>query len=197
VSTRISHQPAIDLAVADVAAKYPADPRHVAHVADQAILLFDLLAARHRLTACDRTLLHHAGLLHDSGMWISAKDHHRHSAYIVRSEALLDSYPAAERDLLARLVRNHRKRPRPAPHNWPKRRQITLCWLSALLRTADALDRAHDQRAKFSSVRRHGSAYVLSVSGVDQSRFDRALEKKSRLLAELLGKDLRFAVSRS
>lgn len=189
--------PAIDLAVAEVAAKYPADPRHAAHVADQAVLLFDFLASRHQLAASDRTLLHHGGLLHDSGMWISAKGHHRHSAYIVRSDSLLDGYPAAERDFLARLVRNHRKRPRLAPQAWPRQRRLALAWLSALLRTADGLDVAHDQRAEFEGVHPHGNRYVLAVSGVDASRFDRALGKKSRLLAEVLDADLRFTVSPS
>ncbi|MHB1841494.1 MAG: hypothetical protein ACYCO4_00005 [Sulfobacillus sp.] len=193
MSIQLGLAPTIERAVADLAAKYPTDPPHAAHVADQAVLLFDLLARWHQLLPADRALLHHGGLLHDSGIWINGKGHHRHSAYIVRTDGLLADYPPAERDLLARLVQNHRKRPRPAPQYWPLERRLALVWLSALLRTADGLDVDHDQRAQVVAAYPDAHGYVVAVRGVDAGRFNQRLERKSQLLADLLGGDLRFS----
>ncbi len=197
MSIQLGLAPTIERAVADLAAKYPTDPPHAAHVADQAVLLFDLLAPWHQLMAPDRALLHHGGLLHDSGIWINAKGHHRHSAYIVRSDRLLAGYPPAEREMLARLVQNHRKHPRPAPQDWPLQRRLALVWLSALLRTADGLDVCHDQQAHVAAAYPDAHGYVVAVRGVDAGRFDQRLARKSKLLATLLGGDLRFSADPS
>lgn len=178
--------------VARLAAKYGSDLAHVRHVADLAQALFDALSPLHGLAGPERTLLLHGGLLHDTGLWLSPAGHHRHSAYIVLNDSLLADYPPADRQLLARLVRNHRRRPRPAPRSWPMDRRLTLLWLSALLRTADGLDVRHDQAARLVAVRRKHPGLELVIGGVDRSRFDAALAKKAALLGELAGGGVRW-----
>lgn len=181
--------------VAHLAAKYGSDLAHVRHVAVLAGALFDALTPLHGLAEPERTLLVHASQLHDTGLWLNPAGHHRHSAYIVRHDILLADYPLADRQLLARLVRNHRRRPRPAPKSWPLDRRLTLLWLSALLRTADGLDMRHDQAASLVAVQRKLHGLELVIGGVDASRFDRALAKKAALLGQLAGGPVRWRVA--
>lgn len=182
--------------VARLVVKYGGDTAHLRHVAELAGALFDALVPLHRLDGADRTLLMQASLLHDLGIWLSPTGHHRHSAYIVREDALLAAYPPLDRQLLARVVRNHRRRPRPAPKSWPTDRRLALLWLSGLLRTADGLDVLHDQTARLAAVRQQPAGLELVIGGVDADRFDARLANKAALLGQLIGGGLTWTASR-
>ena len=110
------------------------------HVADLAVRLFDELVDEHGLGERERLLLQVAALLHDVGIYVSLRAHHKHSQYIlaasqifglsdeetaivVQHRPLSSPRPAAED---APAV--HRARPRGSPHRQqargdPARRQ--------------------------------------------------------------------------
>src|SRR5688572_302201 len=72
------------LAAADTLGhRYRFDRDHGHHVAMLAIRLFDQLRDEHGLGERERLLLQVAALLHDVGMYISLRAHHKHSQYIL------------------------------------------------------------------------------------------------------------------
>ncbi|MGH7729220.1 MAG: HD domain-containing protein, partial [Vulcanimicrobiaceae bacterium] len=131
-------------AIHELARRFGERDVHEAHVADLALQLFDGLAATHRFEPADRDLLFAAALLHDIGRAIAASSHHKHGAYIVRN-AQLAGWRAEEIELLAALVRYHRKSLPKATHpEWanasPAARE-RIEKLGGILRVADGLDR--------------------------------------------------------
>jgi len=185
-----------DAAVAALCAKYGGDGRHGRHVAGLARRLFEAFSPLHGLGQDAERLLEHASQLHDIGYFIAAKGHHRHSAYIALNDAQLADYPADAREILAAVVRNHRKRARPGPKSWPKERRQAVLWLSALLRVADSLDYDHTQAADIAEVRQSGQGFEILVRGVDPRPAAVRLAGKADLLEGLVGGPVRFAEAR-
>ena len=185
-----------DAAVAATCAKYGSDDRHGSHVASLARELFEAFSPLHRLGSDYERILRHAAHLHDIGYFVAAKGHHRHGAYIVKHDEQMREYPLEDRLLLAGIVRNHRKRARPAPREWPRERRQALLWLSALLRVADALDYDHTQAAGITGVLPHGSGFEIVVQGLDLRPPIARLVGKADLLRDLSGGPIRFAEAR-
>lgn len=119
---------------------------HENHVAGLALQLFDQLREVHRFEPAERDVLFAAALVHDVGMAISPSAHHKHSAYIVRNGGL-PGWRAEEVDLIAALVRYHRKSlPKPTHPEWADASPATrlrIEGLGGILRLADGLDRRH------------------------------------------------------
>jgi exopolyphosphatase / guanosine-5'-triphosphate,3'-diphosphate pyrophosphatase len=97
-------------AVRNLATQYESDLRHVTHVAQLALQMFDSLAAAGLVDPRpgERELLWAASMLHDVGMTISYDDHHKHSRYLIES-AELYGFDPRERALIAQITRYHRK----------------------------------------------------------------------------------------
>ncbi len=129
-----------------LARRFDSSGVHETHVAALALQLFDGLADLHRFEPADRDALFAAALVHDVGRAIAASGHHKHGAYLVRN-AGLDGWRPDEIELIAAVVRYHRKALPKATHpEWTTatptmRRKIE--GLGGLLRIADGLDRRH------------------------------------------------------
>lgn len=175
-----------------VAAKYRCDQLHAAHVAELADTLFDAFLPLHGLPDEYREMLRHAALLHDIGYFVAAKAHHRHGAYLIMCDETLQAYPEDLRDFLARAVRNHRRRARTAPAQWPRDRRDALLWLSGMLRLADALDYDHQQRAEIASVGSRSHGFEIVLRGLDPRQLGARLGRKAQLLEDMTGGALRF-----
>ena len=182
-----------DAAVAATCAKYGSDDKHGSHVASLARQLFEAFSPLHMLGGDYERILGHAAHLHDIGYFVAAKGHHRHGAYIVEHDEEMRDYPLEDRLILAGIVRNHRKRARPAPREWPRERRQALLWLSALLRVADALDYEHTQAADIAKVLPHGSGFEIVVRGLDLRPSAARLAGKADLLQDLSGGAIRFS----
>jgi exopolyphosphatase/guanosine-5'-triphosphate,3'-diphosphate pyrophosphatase len=119
---------------------------HENHVAALALQIFDGLRDLHRFEPADRDVLFAAALLHDAGRAIAASGHHKHGAYIVRN-AGLPGWRSEEIELIAAVVRYHRKSPpKPTHPEWADASPATRAkieGLAAILRIADGLDRRH------------------------------------------------------
>jgi exopolyphosphatase / guanosine-5'-triphosphate,3'-diphosphate pyrophosphatase len=130
------------------ARKAHSNEQHCEQVANLALQLFDGLKARFDLPPQSRDLLHAAAILHDIGYLISHSKHHKHAYHLIM-HGDLPGFTPHEVELIANLVRYHRKA-------FPKKRHENLAYLdrndrrliarlSGILRIAEGLDRTHSQ----------------------------------------------------
>ena len=123
------------------------DETHAAHIVRLALTLFDQWKAL-GLHDYDRAreLLEYAGMLHDSGFFVSHTDHQQHSYYLIRHSELL-GFNDREIEIMANLALYHRKsiprRKHAAFAKLDARTQRVIKVLSCALRFAEALDRSH------------------------------------------------------
>jgi len=171
--------------------KYSYDLRHARAVAGLALQLFDALASLHGLNLRHRLLLELAGLLHDTGFYVSSRQHHKHSYYLIRNAELPGVSPA-EQELVALVSRYHRRAtPRPTHLEYmaqsPENR-VLVSKLAALLRIADALDRSHTEKVKAIDVVIKENRLLLTARGPHDLTLERlGMENKADLFAELFG----------
>jgi exopolyphosphatase/guanosine-5'-triphosphate,3'-diphosphate pyrophosphatase len=135
--------------------------------------------------------------LHDVGKFVNPSAHHKHGAYLIRSSAL-DGWSDPERELLATIVRYHRKAlPKMTHPEWTalgtmERDRVAL--LAGILRVADGLDVRQQGIVSDVRVRWTPASVAIEVEANDgQSSGDLAVEiaaagYKSDLLAKALGK---------
>ncbi len=111
--------------------------------------LFEATARLHHLDERARRLLERAAFLHNTGMMIEARRHHKHSFRLIK-ETKLPDFSDAERHEIACIARYHRRALPSTDHeefallSRAARKRVSI--LSALLRVADALDYHHDGR---------------------------------------------------
>ena len=126
---------------------------HANTVASLALQLFDSASKikLHRMGKAERELLKYSALLHDTGKFISFKDHNIHSHYVI-SHAELLGFNQTEITIMANVARFHRKRvPRQNETTMVelgKHSRMIVAVLSILLKFAEKLDRSHTGRIK-------------------------------------------------
>src|SRR5207344_2250604 len=130
------------------------DRSHGHHVAMLAARLFDDLRDEHGLSDRDRLLLQTASILHDVGIYVSLRAHHKHSQYLLAA-AQIFGLSNEETAIVANVARYHR-RGMPQDSHLPyvaldRRDRLIVDKLAAILRLANALDAEHLQ--KVSTVR--------------------------------------------
>jgi exopolyphosphatase/guanosine-5'-triphosphate,3'-diphosphate pyrophosphatase len=176
--------------------RYRFDLAHGRHVAALALALFDQLRELHDLEARDRRLLMAAALLHDIGMFIGHRRHHKHSLYII-SESELPGLTPAEIRMVANIARYHRKG-HPASHHEEfmelreaERNRVTR--LAALLRVADGLDREHLQMVHDLRAHATNSEVTLELEGAGDLLLERwAVQRKAGLFEQTFGREIRL-----
>lgn len=121
---------------------------HVRHVAALSLRVFDGTRPAHELGDREREWLDYGALLHDVGLNIGYKAHHRHSSYLIRHGELRGFTPE-EIEIIALVARYHRRgRPKRAHDGYaslPRQARRAVRWLSACVRVAESLDRSHAQ----------------------------------------------------
>src|SRR5207248_8294395 len=122
---------------------------HARQVTRLSLQLFDATKLLHHLKADARRLLERAAFLHNTGMMIETRRHHKHSFRLIKDTRLPD-FTDEERHEIACIARYHRRALPSMSHeeyaslNRAARKRVSA--LSALLRIADALDYSHDGR---------------------------------------------------
>ena len=179
-----------------LADRYKVDRTHARHVRKLSTLLFDQLQELHGLSRHDRLLLKVAAILHEVGVFINPKSHHRHSQYIILNSEI---FGLSRRDVefIGMLARYHRHGA-PSTNDYfyalldqPDR--LRLQKLAALLRVADAMERAHSQRISNFSVRFNARRLDLVVSGVHDLTIENlALRSKADLFTAIFGYDVQL-----
>jgi exopolyphosphatase/guanosine-5'-triphosphate,3'-diphosphate pyrophosphatase len=182
--------------VTALAQRTDCDLRHATHVARLATRIFDQTRELHGLERDARDLLHSAAMLHESGMHISDRGHHRHSYYLIR-HADLRGFTEDQLLVIANVARYYRKSP-PEPEH-PNFAELTpelraqVQRLAAILRIAEGLDRGHRQRVRDVAVQ----TKKQRVAFVARTRANASVEltsavKRARYFASLFAKRVVF-----
>jgi exopolyphosphatase/guanosine-5'-triphosphate,3'-diphosphate pyrophosphatase len=108
-----------------------------------------------------RRLLSWAALLHECGRAVARSGYHKHGAYLL-ANADMAGFAREEQRLLAAMVRSHRGRlARELFEEFVGGRQVRARRLTALLRLAYALHRAHEAEAPRFAFRAWGNTLKL------------------------------------
>jgi exopolyphosphatase / guanosine-5'-triphosphate,3'-diphosphate pyrophosphatase len=184
----------------EFAERCQSDRRHVEHVRELALQLFDQLGEELGCAPEERLLLEAAGLLHDVGQLVSYRKHHKHSYQLITHAERLGLAPR-ERELVALISRYHRRSGPRSKHPefaaLSAADQAVVRRLSGLLRVADGLDRGHSASVKQVEVELAPEALHLRLTAADPGG-DLGLEcwggsRKADVLAKLLRRDVEIS----
>ena len=122
--------------------KYKYDGIHAEKVSEVALKIFDKTKYLHGLQDNSRKLLKIAAILHDIGIFVNTRRHHKHSHYLINSSQI-PGIIEKEREIIAAIARYHRrafpKNTHPEYSYLSSEAKVTVTFLSAILRIADAL----------------------------------------------------------
>jgi exopolyphosphatase / guanosine-5'-triphosphate,3'-diphosphate pyrophosphatase len=176
--------------------RYRFDRAHGRHVAKLATRLFDATLEEHGLTGRERLLLQVAALLHDVGIYVSLRAHHKHSQYIVASSQIF-GLSDEETALVSNVVRYHR-RGLPQTSHLPyialdHQDRLIVGKLAAILRVANALDAEHQQKVQDVRLVRRGNAWTLELDNDGDVTMEQlAATARSDMFHEIFGRPLQI-----
>jgi exopolyphosphatase/guanosine-5'-triphosphate,3'-diphosphate pyrophosphatase len=179
--------------------KYRYDAAHARQVAALAGRLFDDLRAEHGMGVRDRLLLEVAALLHDVGIFVSLRSHHKHSQYLL-SVSEIFGLSREDMAIISNIARYHR-RGAPNKSHLPymaldSEARVLVNKLGAILRVANALDADHLQKVRDVRVVRDEEQWVLEVDGGGDLTLERlAALARADLLVEVFGRKVAFRES--
>ena len=175
------------------------DPDHAMHTAWLACRIFESLSTELQLAPELEELLEAAALLSNVGLFISHSRHHQHSYYVIRNAECLTGFTDNEIELIAQVARYHRRsapttrHPTFAALSEHDRRVVRA--LSAILRIAVGLDRAHAEAVQKLDVVISENGVVIGVGGsspADDVSLDVwSADQRTDLLSEVLGRPVR------
>jgi exopolyphosphatase/pppGpp-phosphohydrolase len=122
---------------------------HARQVTRLSVQLFESTQSLHELDEHALRLLERAAFLHNTGMMIEARRHHKHSFRLIK-ETTFPDFSEEERHEIACIARYHRRALPSVSHeefatlSRSARKRVSV--LASLLRIADALDWNHDGR---------------------------------------------------
>lgn len=177
--------------------KLRCDLKHAEQVRILALQLFDQLWPYHHLDFEARAILASAAMLHDCGVLINRKAHHRHGEYLIHN-AKIPGLRGWAKNLTACLVRYHNRKSEPstahsvfATLTREQRKKARL--LAGMLRLAERLESDHRQGISKLSVEGGPRDVRIHVELRDASRLNLAgIERKARLLERELNLRLSF-----
>ncbi|MEI6218148.1 MAG: exopolyphosphatase [bacterium] len=171
--------------------KYAYDRLHAANVMELALTLFRMLRSEHHMDAHLEALLKVAATLHEIGLFVNNRSHHKHSMYLIQNS---DVFGLSSEDmLLAGLVARYHRRSPPKPTHegfslLDREGRIAVSKLAALLRVADALDRRDTQRIREIVLSREGGQLVITAPNVEDVTLERlAMEEKADMFEDVYG----------
>ncbi len=175
--------------VQSLAQRTDCDLKHGRHVAKLASRIFDQTKPLHALEQNRTGLLEAAAVLHEAGLHVSDRSHHKHSYYLIR-HADLRGFTDEEILIIANVARYYRKAPPDATHDnfseLTPTQQQDVEKLAAILRIAEALDRGHRGSVRDVAVRVRRDQARFSV----RTRSDASVEiasarKRAKYFASL------------
>ena len=174
--------------------KYHYDDSHAERVRELSVLLFDELKTEQRMTDTHRLYLEVAALLHDIGLFVSSRSHHKHSYYLISSSELF-GLRKRELELIANIARYHRRALPQRSHvsfvSLDRDERMIVSKLAAILRVANALDKDHLQKVMDLKISREGDQIALIAQNVSDLAMGRvALASRSDFFAEIFGKKI-------
>jgi exopolyphosphatase/guanosine-5'-triphosphate,3'-diphosphate pyrophosphatase len=178
----------------DLVNKFKCDRKHVVQVAKYSTSLFEALVDLHQLPRRYELLLRVAALLHEVGMFVSPREHHKHSLYLLMNTEIF-GLSSHDRLMVALLARYHRRYNPEITHPYfadlTRDERMILYKLSAILRLADALDRSHSQRLNQMQFVQEKGRFVIQVKGVEDVTLEQiAIHSKCDLFRDIYGLEI-------
>ncbi len=172
--------------------KYRFDENHAERVRELSVRLFDELKAEQRMTETHKLYLEVAALLHDIGLFVSSRSHHKHSQYLISASELF-GLRKRELEIIANIARYHRRALPQRSHisyiSLDRDERMVVSKLAAILRVANALDKGHLQNIVELKISREGDQIALSGQSVADFAMGRlALASRSDFFTEIFGK---------
>jgi exopolyphosphatase / guanosine-5'-triphosphate,3'-diphosphate pyrophosphatase len=174
--------------------KHRFDRDHGRHVAALAMQMFDAFQEDHGLGPRERLMLRVAALLHDIGMFISLRAHHRHSQYVLASSQIF-GLSNEETAIVGNIARYHRRGP-PQKSHLPyvaldRQDRVVVDKLAALLRVANALDAEHLQKVTTLRVHRRPHDWILEIEGAGDLTMEQlAATARADMFSDTFGQEL-------
>jgi exopolyphosphatase/guanosine-5'-triphosphate,3'-diphosphate pyrophosphatase len=174
--------------------KHRFDPDHGRHVALLSVQLFDALREEHGLGDRERLLLQVAALLHDIGIYVSLRAHHKHSQYLLAASQIF-GLSNEETAVVSNIARYHR-RGRPQDSHLPyialdRQNRLVVDKLAAVLRVANALDAEHLQKVTTLRIQRSQRPWILEIEGTGDLTMELLASKaRADMFAETYGQEL-------
>lgn len=175
----------------ETAKKYRTDEPHARHVAALCASLFENLKEEHGLGPWYGQLLAVAAVLHDIGMFVSNRSHHKHSMYLIQNSEL---FGLSRKDILlvALVARYHRRASPKAVHAeyalLDREGRLAVAKMAAILRVADSLDRSHSQRISSIECRCEKDSLVIAIPNITDLTLEQlAIKNKCDMFEEVFG----------
>jgi exopolyphosphatase / guanosine-5'-triphosphate,3'-diphosphate pyrophosphatase len=175
------------------------DRAHGLHVAKLATRLFDELREDHGLSDRERLLLQTASLLHDVGVYVSLRGHHKHSQYLLAASQIF-GLSAEETAVVSNIARYHRGRAPQRSHlayvALDRNDRLVVTKLAAILRVANALDAEHLEKVQDLRLQRRGRAWVLEIDASGDITMEQlAAAARTDMFVEVFGRQLAIRLS--
>ena len=176
--------------------KYRYDVPHARSVAFLATRLFDQMRPEHGLSDRHRLLLEVAGLLHDVGIYVNLKGHHKHAEYILSASEIF-GLSRDDMAIVACVARYHRRATPQKSHlsymALDRDTRVAVNKLAAILRLANALDADHLQKVKDVRLVFEEGTWVVEAEGAGDLTMERlASLARADLLTEVFGRRIAF-----
>ena len=185
----------------DLGKRYAFDEPHAVHVAKLSQILFEQLKEEHQLEARYQIILYVAALLHEIGLFVSTRSHHKHAMYMIRNSEL---FGLGRKDhLLAALVARYHRRSSPQPthegyNTLDRHERVAVAQLAAILRLAIALDDSRSQRIHEFHSGAENDRFVISIPLVEDLSLEQlALKQNGSLFEETFGMPVLLRMQRS
>jgi len=171
--------------------KYNYDQPHAQQVAALSSTLFHALKREYKFETRNEILLAVAAHLHDIGLFINTRSHHKHSMYLIQNSNIF-GLTNRETILASLIARYHRKAgPRTTHPEFmalTRAERLTVTKLASILRVADALDRTNDQQLKQIQCSAANGLFIITTNtSTDLSLEQIALKDKGALFEETFG----------
>ena len=132
-----------------------------------------------------------AGILHDIGMFIRMEEHQFHSQYIIVNSEIF-GIRKYDNKLVGLIARFHRGSGLPQDDEQfmmlPRADRMMVLKLTAILRIADALDRAHQQKLKGITISKQNDTILLNTNSNHNIVLERkALAEKANIFEYVFG----------
>jgi exopolyphosphatase/guanosine-5'-triphosphate,3'-diphosphate pyrophosphatase len=174
--------------------KYQFDEQHACLTAKLAARLFEQSKPLHNLDDSNLLLLETAALLHDIGHFINSVDHDKHGYYLLSVNHLI-GLAAREQNIVATLVRYHRKPPllndSANLKSLPQKDRLIVIKLCTLLQLADSMDISHTGQVTDVTLMETKAGWRMKLFGKRDFMLENwAFSKRRSLFKEVFGVNL-------
>ena len=186
--------PHVLASAAALGTRYRYDALHAGAVARLSTRLFDLLAAEHGMGPRDRLLLEVAALLHDIGLFVSLRGHHKHAMYLLQASEIF-GLSRDDMQIVGSIARYHRRgmpqKSHPEFMRLDRDERVRVTKLAAMLRLANALDAEHEQKVTDVSLHEQDNNWIIELTGQGDLTMERlASAFRADLLVDVFGRQI-------